>query len=162
MIGTALRTSMVIGVHCKDGHFNDPDVPYCSVCGISMIQLTRVPAHGTRPPLGVLVLDDGVGYPLERGYVLGRRPARDGLVRSGRANPLPLADRTVSRVHARVLPDGWDVILTDVGSTNGTWVCPPGGHFWSAVPAGAGVPLMPGARLRIGTRHIRYDSYRNP
>ena len=107
VIGTALVTSLVIGVLCKHGHFNDPKVPYCSVCGISMTQLTRVPAPGPRPPLGVLTLDDGTAYPLERGYVLGRTPARDELVRSGRASPLPLADRTVSRVHARVLPNGW-------------------------------------------------------
>ena len=111
MTGTAAATSLVIGVRCKHGHFNDPDVPYCSVCGISMIQMTRVPAPGARPPLGVLTLDDGIGYPLERGYVLGRIPDRDELVLSGRARPLPLADRTVSRVHARVLPTGWDVVL---------------------------------------------------
>jgi FHA domain len=160
--GTAAGASMVVGVYCKHGHFNDPSVPYCSVCGISMIQLTRVPAPGPRPPLGVLILDDGTGYPLERGYVLGRTPASDDMVRSGRANPLPLADRTVSRVHARVLLNGWKVVLIDVGSTNGTRVCAPGGLFWPAVPAGAAVPLTPGTRLRIGTRQIRYDSYRNP
>lgn len=161
MTGTAAATSVVIGVRCKNGHFDDPDVPYCSVCGISMIQTTRVPAPGARPPLGVLTLDDGVGYPLERGYVLGRIPDRDDLVLSGRARPLPLADRTVSRVHARVLLTGWDVVLTDAGSSNGTAVCPPGGRGWSAVPAGAAVTLVPGSVLKIGTRQLRYDSYRS-
>jgi hypothetical protein len=162
VIGVAVATSLVIGVLCKNGHFNDPKVPYCSVCGISMTQVTRIPAPGPRPPLGVLILDDGTGYPLERGYVLGRTPDVDHRVRSGRASPLPLVDRTISRVHALVLPNGWDVMLTDAGSTNGTWVCRPEGRFWSAVPPGAAVPLMPGSRLAIGTRQLRYDSYRNP
>jgi FHA domain len=163
VIGSAVVTSMVIGVHCKNGHFNDPAVPYCSVCGISMTQVTRVPAPGPRPPLGVLILDDGTDFPLERGYVLGRTPGRDDLVRSGRASPLPLADRAVSRVHARVVPNGWDVIVVDLASTNGTWVCPPGGgDLGTAIPAGAAVRLMPGSRLTLGTRQIRYDSYRNP
>lgn len=161
MIGTAAVTSLIIGVHCKNGHFDDPDVPYCSVCGISMIQTTRVPAPGPRPPLGVLTLDDGVGYPLERGYVLGRIPGRDEQVLSGHALPLALADRTVSRVHARVLLTGWDVVLTDAGSSNGTDVCPPGGRVWSTVPADAAVILVPGSALKIGTRQLRYDSYRD-
>jgi hypothetical protein len=160
--GTAVVTSLVIGVHCMHGHFNDPKVPYCSLCGVSMIQLTRIPAPGPRPPLGVLTLDDGTAYPLERGYVLGRNPERDELVRSGRADPLPLADRTVSRIHARVLPNGWDLTLADAGSKNGTRVCPAGGDLWSVVLVGAGVPLTPGSRLKVGAHEIRYDSYRNP
>ena len=161
MTVTAAETSLVIGVRCAHGHFNDPKVPYCTVCGISMAQLTRVPAPGPRPPLGVLTLDDGTAYPVERGYVLGRSPDRDDVVRAGRARPLTLPDRTVSRVHARVLPNGWDLILTDAGSKNGTRVCRPG-DSWSAVPPDGGVPLPPGSRLKVGAHVLRYDSYRNP
>ncbi len=161
---TAAVTSLIIGVRCAHGHFNDPKVPYCAVCGISMSQVTRVPAPGPRPPLGMLTLDDGTGYPVGRGFVLGRSPDRDELVTSGRAAPLTLAlaDRTVARVHARVLPSGWNLILTDAGSKNGTRVCPAGGDSWSTVPPGAEVPLAPGSRLKVGAHVIRYDSYRNP
>jgi hypothetical protein len=159
---TATDASLVIGVRCAHGHFNDPKVPYCTVCGISMVQLTRVPAPGPRPPLGVLTLDDGTAHPVERGYVIGRSPDLDELVQSGRAEPLAMADRTVSRVHARVLPNGWDLVLTDVGSKNGTRICPGGDGSWSAIPPGAAVPLTPGSRLKVGTRVLRYDSYRNP
>lgn len=67
----------------------------------------------------MLTLDDGTGYAVGRGFVLGRCPDRDELVTSGRAAPLTLADRTVSRVHARVLPSGWNLILTDAGSRTG-------------------------------------------
>jgi hypothetical protein len=154
--------SLVIGVHCAYGHFNDPTIPYCSVCGISMIQRTRVPVPGPRPPLGVLTLDDGTARPVERGCVLGRQPDGDQLVRSGRADPLILVDPSVSRVHARMLPHGWNVFLTDAGSTNGTWVYPPDCGRWSAVPPGAALRLAPGSRVAIGAHEIRYDSYRNP
>jgi hypothetical protein len=158
----AAACSLIIGVHCTHGHFNDPKVPYCSVCGISMIQLTRVPVPGRRPPLGVLTLDDGTAYPLGRGYVLGRQPERDQLVRSGRAAPLRLADPTVSRIHARMLTSGWNLILADAGSMNGTRTCPAGGDRWSVVPAGAGMRVAPGSRVTVGAHEIRYDSYRNP
>ena len=162
MTADAATHSLVIGVHCTRGHFNDPKVPYCSVCGISMIQLTRIPVPGPRPPLGVLTLDDGTAYPLTRGYVLGRQPERDQLVRSGRADPLRLAHPTVSRIHARMRASRWDLILTDAGSTNGTRVRSAGGSRWSAVPPGAGLRLAPGSRVAVGAYEIRYDSYRNP
>ena len=162
MTADAPARSLIIGVHCAYGHFNDPKIPYCSVCGISMIQRTRVPVPGPRPPLGMMTLDDGTARPVERACVLGRQPEGDQLVRSGRADALALADALVSRIHARMLPHGWDVILTDAGSTNGTWVCPPGRDRWSAVPAGAGLRLAPGSRVAIGAHEIRYDSYRNP
>ena len=158
----AAACSLIIGVHCTHGHFNDPKVPYCSVCGISMIQRTRVPVPGPRPPLGVLTLDDGSVYPLRRGYVLGRQPERDQLVRLGRADPLTLADPTVSRIHARMLANGWDLVLADAGSINGTRISPAGGDRWSAVPGGAGIRVAPGSRVTVGGHEIRYDSYRNP
>jgi len=156
----AVARSLIVGVHCRRGHFNDPRVPYCSICGISMIQQTRVPVAGRRPALGVLTLDDGTAYPLHRGYVLGRAPDRDPLVRAGRARPVLLADRAVSRLHARVLSTGWDVAVADAGSTNGTLVRRPGEKDWRVVPAGSGMPLVPGSRLRVGPREVRYDSHR--
>jgi hypothetical protein len=50
---------------------------------------------------------------------LGSRPFRVG--RSGEAD-LVVRDLTVSRLHAQILrtPDGF--VLTDLGSTNGTWL----------------------------------------
>ena len=38
----------VLGVYCKNGHFDDPAARYCAMCGISMAQLTlsRGPGRG--------------------------------------------------------------------------------------------------------------------
>jgi hypothetical protein len=151
----------VIGVYCKKEHFNDPKVAYCTVCGIAMAQATRLPVMGVRPPLGVLVLDDGTMFPLVRDHVLGRTPEEDEAVAAGRASGLSLLDPLVSRVHARIVLDGWQVCVVDENSTNGTFLWGPGDTSWTRLPRGATAPLHPGSVTAIGQRQLRYHSYRN-
>ncbi|HET8643619.1 MAG TPA: MFS transporter [Pseudonocardiaceae bacterium] len=151
----------VYGIYCRQAHFNDPEVTYCTVCGCSMTQAIRMPLLGTRPPLGVLVLDDGTLYPLAREYVIGRVPEDDESVSTGRASPVRLGDPMVSRVHARVVLSGWEVRVVDAGSTNGTYVCPPGEQEWTRVPTGLGMTLRPGSMAALGRRQLRYHSHRN-
>jgi FHA domain-containing protein/uncharacterized protein DUF1707 len=50
---------------------------------------------------------------------IGDRPFTVG--RSGRAD-LVVSDRTVSRLHAQLLRTSEGSVLTDLGSTNGTWL----------------------------------------
>jgi len=57
----------ILGVYCKKAHFNDPNVAYCSACGISMAQGNRTPELGSRPQLGTFGADDGTTFPLLRG-----------------------------------------------------------------------------------------------
>jgi hypothetical protein len=150
----------VLGVYCRRGHFNDPKMAYCTVCGISMAQANRHPVLGRRPALGVLVLDDGQMYPLVRDLVFGRVPDADPAVIAGTANAVRLDDPSISRVHARVTLDGWDVSVMDVGSTNGTFLCPAGETTWTRLPRGASVALRPGTVTALGRRQLRYHSYR--
>ena len=166
--GTALQIGavqpepvQVIGVYCKKEHFNDPKVAYCTVCGIAMAQTTRLPVLGVRPPLGVLVLDDGTMFPLERDHVLGRTPEEDEAVAAGLASGLALLDPLVSRVHARIVLEGWQVSVVDESSTNGTFLWGPGDTSWTRLPRGAKAPLHPGSVTAIGQRQLRYHSYRN-
>jgi hypothetical protein len=126
-----------------------------------MTQATRAPVLGTRPQLGVLVLDDGTALALCGDLVLGRAPHGDTAVRAGTATGVPMADPTVSAVHARFQLDGWDVRLVDAGSTNGTFVWAPDASSWQRVPAGAGVVLRPGTAVAVGRQQICYLSYRN-
>ena len=53
-----------------------------------MVQRTFNLVSGRRPPLGVVVFDDGATFNLDGGYVLGREPGHDEAVRSGRLRPL--------------------------------------------------------------------------
>ncbi|MEO3814470.1 FHA domain-containing protein [Sphaerisporangium sp. B11E5] len=155
---------MVYGVDCKNDHFNDPRVPYCAVCGIALVQRTLVPYKGERPPLGVLLLDDGMTLNLETDYLLGRDPERAPEVTSGEARPARVTspDGSVSRRHLRVRLDGWDVNLIDLGSVNGTQVQPPGDPNFYDIPPNEPVPVLPGTTVRIGvSRTMRYESHRN-
>ena len=88
--GTPDKHPQVLGVYCKNGHFDDPEARYCAVCGIGMAQLTKTPQQGKRPPLGVLVLEDGSVFQLDTDYVLGREPTLDSSVADGSARPLRL------------------------------------------------------------------------
>ncbi len=155
---------VVIGVHCKNGHFNDPEARYCAVCGIGMAQLTKVPQPGTRPPLGVLVLDDGSVFQLDADYVIGREPSLDSSVADGSARPLRLADASglVSRIHARVELDGWQVLISDLNSANGTHIRLPGEENSRRLAPGVRAPLTVGAQVRLGGDYgFRYDSHRH-
>ncbi|WP_283137065.1 FHA domain-containing protein [Rhizohabitans arisaemae] len=154
----------VYGVDCKNDHFNDPRVPYCVACGIALVQRTLVPRRGPRPPLGVLLLDDGMTLRLDTDYLVGRDPERAQEVASGEARPIRLADMdgSVSRRHLRVTLENWDVKLVDLNSVNGTRVQGPSDPDFRDIPANQPVTIVPGTKILVGgSRVIRYESHRN-
>ncbi len=154
--------SQVRGVFCKNHHFNDPRQLFCAVCGINMVQQTPVLVDGNRPPLGVIVLDDGSVFQLDTSYLLGRDPDSDDLVRRGRYRSIPMADNQnlISRIHARLELRSWDVVLVDNASTNGTFFARPGSPQWERVPTSGEQLLVPGSRIRIGNRTLAFNSHR--
>ncbi len=99
------------------------------------------PPHGGGAPGGRnirLVSGDGRTYPLQIGStVIGR---------GDQAN-LRLPDVGISRRHARLDFDGSQVVLTDLGSTNGTMV---NGQRVSAVA------LNPGDMIQLGTTTLTF------
>ncbi|HLM88103.1 MAG TPA: FHA domain-containing protein [Streptosporangiaceae bacterium] len=155
---------VVEGVYCKNGHFNDPEARQCAVCGISIGQLTKKRQQGQRPPLGVLVLGDGSVCQLDADYVIGREPTLDSAVAEGRARPLRLIDASgvVSRIHARVELDGWQVFISDLNSANGTQILLPGDRNPTSLQPGVRTLLIPGAQIRLGGEYgLQYDSHRH-
>ena len=99
--------------------------------------------HGARTAaVSGLVSGDGRTYPLQMGStVIGR---------GDQAN-LRLPDVGISRRHARLDYDGNQVVLTDLGSTNGTMV---NGQRVSAVA------LNPGDMIQLGHHHADLPSGR--
>jgi hypothetical protein len=103
------------------------------------------PGHPGGPPPGAggqrnvrLVSGDGRTYPLGIGStVIGR----------GDQASLRLPDVGISRRHARIDYDGSQVVLTDLGSTNGSMV---NGQRVSAVA------LNPGDMIQIGTTTLTF------
>ncbi len=153
---------LVDGILCSRQHFNSPDASYCSACGISMVHATHNIVRRPRPPLGVLVFDDGSTFTLDGRYILGREPEVDELVRQQQARPLTLEDpkMSVSRIHAEIRLSGWDVQLIDRGSTNGTHVLNATGDGWEPVPPEQPRTLPPGARAAVGQRTFVYETPR--
>lgn len=154
--------AVVKGVYCKRGHFNDPMVQFCTVCGINMVQQTPALVDGPRPPLGVLVFDDGSVFQLEADYVLGRQPESAPEVVSGAARALRLEDTggTVSRAHALISLEDWSVRLSDHGSANGTYIAMPNSTDWQPVPPNGRIVLTPGTTIKLGNRTLKYESHR--
>ena len=158
------EVEMVEGVRCRNSHFNDPEAATCAACGVPLD--TGAGRHQEpRPPLGVLVTDDGSVFTVTGDYVIGRDPGRAAAVLTGQARPLVLQDEehSTSRVHARLCLSGWKVMVSDGGSANGTFVSRSGpAGPWTPVPAEPGERLYPGDRVRIGKRQLLFDCYHEP
>jgi hypothetical protein len=150
---------VVDGAMCARMHFNAPDATFCRECRVSMREVTNNARRQPRPPLGVLLVDDGRGYPLDRDYVIGREPLLDDDVAAGRATPLPITDAegSVSRLHLRVSLVGWRVEVRDLGSANGSVLYRAGGPRTLA-PVDV-VVLDPGARVGVGRRSVQFLPY---
>ena len=59
-------------------------------------------------------------------------------------------DRSVSRLHARIVLEGSAYRLFDSGSTSGTWV------NYAPIPAGAGHLLQDGDLINLGRVQLRF------
>ena len=72
------------------------------------------------------------------------------------------ASGVVSRIHARVELDGWQVFLSDLNSANGTQVLLPGERTPVSLQPGVRTALVPGAQIRLGGEYgLQYDSHRH-
>jgi hypothetical protein len=155
------RHTTVQGIVCSRGHFNRPQGRFCSRCGISMVHQTHNLVSGPRPPLGVLVVDDGAVFALTTDFVIGREPEVSEDVAAGTASALFLEDSglTMSRVHAKVILDGWEVRVVDSGSANGTYALMPSETEWTRLEKGVPTTIEPGTCLSFGGRTMMFESH---
>ncbi|KXO98731.1 FHA domain-containing protein [Tsukamurella pseudospumae] len=154
---------IIEGRRCAFGHLNSPVAAYCTRCGALVDR--RAPLEtGPRPPLGLLVADDGTAFVVDDDMVLGRDPAAYVAQRAGRSFdgagrllPIVLQDRTgaLSRAHLEIRIDGWQLLAVDVGSANGTWVRPPASPQPLRLPPGQPVPLTVGSDIHLGGRILQ-------
>ncbi|MEV0251413.1 FHA domain-containing protein [Nocardia sp. NPDC050712] len=151
--------AIVKGYKCDRQHHNDPRATFCAVCGMRMDPDAGVLTDGVRPPLGLLLFDDGTIIILDADCVLGREPEYSDAVRRG-ARPVRLDDASggMSRTHAEIRLADWEVSVLDCGSANGTHVRAPGRADWIRVPPGRPLPLRPGAQILLGARTATFDS----
>lgn len=149
----------VFGIVCVRAHFNYPEARFCASCGVDF--QSRDLVAGARPPLGILVIDDGSAFTLDTDYVVGREPHDAPEVIGGAARGLMLEhpERSVSRIHAVLTLSGWGVVVTDRGSANGTHLLPPGAPEWVRLESGQPAPLGAGARVAVGRRTFLFESH---
>lgn len=152
----------VQGLNCSRGHFNHPLSANCAWCGIGMAQASHVLVVGERPPLGVLVVNGQATLTLDTGYVIGRQPSLDDSVDGVTVRELLLADdqRSISRIHAEIRLDGWEVLVDDRGSGIGTWVLPmEGPRVPTRVESGHPRRLRSGDQVLIGPHQVTFHSH---
>jgi len=119
--------SVVLAVTCPAGHANPPRTSECRVCRLP-VAAEQQPRALARPPLGRLRLSNGEVHVLDRGFLLGRSPVPRAAAAGPEPNVLRLISRDgdVSRTHAEIRLEGWQVIVADLGSMNGTYITGPG------------------------------------
>jgi len=115
----------VQAVSCALGHLSPPHAAVCRTCARAIDDRTiRTVA---RPSLGRLRFDSGMVVEIDRPLLIGRKPSADN--RPGEELPalvtLPDPDAQLSRVHAELRIEGWDVLVVDRESKNGTLVTLP-------------------------------------
>jgi pSer/pThr/pTyr-binding forkhead associated (FHA) protein len=102
-----------------------------------------VPVEDRGEPVGALRLGDGTEYPLYRGVnSLGRRST----------NTIVLADAFASGRHAEITIDDSGAVLTDMGSTNGTFLA------GQRLAANTPTPIADGTVIRFAKTDITYSA----
>jgi hypothetical protein len=115
----------LLALRCELEHLSPPYAVNCRVCGAEFGD--QDPIEVVRPALGELVLSNGSSVVLDKGVVFGRSPHSDIEDAAQRPNLVRLIDSAeISRMHASVMLDGWQVLLRDLGSQNGTILTLPG------------------------------------
>lgn len=136
---------IVSAVRCLDGHLSPVGADTCRVCAAPVPdqQPTVVP----RPVSGVLRLSSGDEITLDRDVLLGRRPEQqeDGRQRAHLVR-LNSPDKYISRNHVEIRLDGWDVLVVDLGSKNGTTLHHADGRSETLT---AHAPFVLGAGVRV-------------
>ena len=150
---------LVPALVCPEGHVCPPTGAFCRRCGAP---LPSDPVPVSRPVLGVLRLSLGDVITLDRSVLMGRNPRTDFDDAAGAERPhvvkLPSADGDISRTHLRVSLDGWHVLVTDLGSTNGTLVTLPGRDPQQIRP-GEPVLIQPGTLVVLAEGiDFRYEA----
>ncbi|TFC81258.1 FHA domain-containing protein [Cryobacterium cheniae] len=100
-------------------------------------------------------LPNGEEFPLDLPCRLGRRPRPPRIGSSAPVRLIEVASPTsaVSGTHAEIRQEGGSVVVTDLGSTNGTVVVPPRGRRQRLRP-GQSLTVLPGTTVHLGDGNI--------
>lgn len=146
LLRAAVAPQTVLAARCPHGHLSPAFAAGCRVCR------TPIPPQQhfetPRPTLGVLRLSTGATVTLDRGAILGRNPRVPADHQGAQPNLVKVVDpgRDLSGQHLEVALDFWNVVVRDLGSTNGTEVVLPGEMPVSLAPNQPMI-LEPGSKV---------------
>ncbi|MCO5998051.1 hypothetical protein [Actinoallomurus rhizosphaericola] len=150
---SASSGDLVEGNMCDHGHFGHPGMRYCMICGGPLPQLNGTRVLGRRPPLGVLILDDGVTHVLDGDVRLAEADG-PGPLTAGHRDEIPAASAL-----ADIRLAGWQPFVSS--ELHPIALALPGGGDLHIAP-GASARLMPGTEFTVAARRIRYESPYQP
>jgi FHA domain len=144
-----MEQSAILAVLCPNGHVSPPNATRCRVCG------SPVGSHGPQfvahPVLAVLRASDGSTAELDRPVLIGRAPSSDrSSSHAPRLMTVPSPNHDISRTHLEVAPDDWQIVVTDLNSTNGTILVRPGAGDRQQLAPGERVPIQVGSVMELG------------
>lgn len=139
--------NLVLAVVCSFGHPNPPGSPRCRRCGQPVDNANPRLVH--KPVMAQLITAGGARIELTDTVLIGRAPA----AQAGDGNPIllpiPSPNSDISRTHLKVAVKDWDIVATDLHSTNGTMLVRPGQAPVRMMP-GTPVTVEPGTILDLG------------
>jgi hypothetical protein len=150
---SASNGDLVEGSICGHGHFGHPGLRYCMICGKPLPRLNGTRVLGRRPPLGVLIFDDGATHVLDSDVRLAEADG-PGTLTAGRRDEIPAASAL-----ADIRLAGWQPFVSS--EFHRIALALPGGGDLYIAP-GASARLIPGAEFTVATRRIRYESPYQP
>jgi hypothetical protein len=137
----------VFAYRCSDGHLSPTTAVCCRVCGARLEEQPAIQV--ARPVLGKLTFSNGLTVLLDRSVIFGRDPRPFSDDPADRPNLIrPIESGELSRMHASVTIDGWQLVLRDLGSTHGTFLTLPGGTM-RKLRAHEDYPLEPGSLVSL-------------
>ncbi len=150
----------VPGVRCELGHFNHPRALTCFRCGRPILPGSPQ-QNGHRPPVGVLLADDGTIWALSRGCLIGAEPSTAPEVQSGAAQGIALRagpNHAMAPVHAEIQIRVWSTFLIDRAAEGGTWLQEPDAQGWAQLGRNEQRELANGSHVSCGGRVLTYLS----
>ncbi len=113
------RAPKVLAAFCRTGHPNPPQRVQCYQCNAPV---GGQPQLVERPQLGWLRVTGGETVPLRGPVVAGRNPRTSALVTPEAPRLIALPHQHISSSHIAFIPEGWSVLVRDLGSSNGSYL----------------------------------------
>jgi hypothetical protein len=141
--------SLIMAVVCQYGHASPQNATHCRTCDSPIAP--QGPQLVPRPVLAVLRASDGTTVDVDRAVLIGRAPsAQRSSARAPRLMTLPSPGHDISRTHVEVVPEGWQIVVTDLHSTNGTILVHSNGVDRQQLTPGEPVPVELGSVVELG------------